>query len=84
MATKGAPVGRVTLPSPNSAIKDTAVISQFNDLNVALVREFDRRVQQDVSYDNFLLISPGGKAFKVTVSDTGVLTTTLMYQPPPP
>jgi len=72
------------MPSPTPDIQDHAVISQFNELNVALVREFDRRIQTDVSYDNLLLISPNGSAFKITVSDTGVLTTQLMYSPPVP
>lgn len=83
MARKGSPVAKPTLPTPNPAITDQTIVGQFNDLNVALVRELDRRVQIDVAYDNLLLISPGGKAYKISVKDDGTLLATLMYQPPP-
>jgi hypothetical protein len=79
---KGNPPNKPTLPSPMPTIEDPAVKESFDNLNVAIVRELTRRWQTDVSYNSILLLSPGGKSYKVSVADDGTLTTTLMYNPP--
>ena len=81
---KGNPPGKPVLPNPLPDIKDEVVREHFENLNVAIVRELTRRWQIDVSYNSLLLVSPGGKSYKVTVADDGTLTTTLMYNPPAP
>jgi|SRR5215472_1231350 len=84
IAKKSSVVQRVVLPDtgqihfkgPN---QDT-LITYLNELTGALGAAFDVRPAHTTPQDWMLLRSPAGHIWQITVSDTGVLTTTQIFQ----
>lgn len=72
---------RVRLPdiSDLAPLLPTLEINYLRELNAALQREFERRPPVETPYHELLLISPGGNVFAITVSDQGVLQTTVRF-----
>lgn len=56
--------------------EDVGVTKHFDRVAVDVSRELQSRIVKTEPVDNLLLMSPGGKVFKVTVDDTGVISTT--------
>jgi hypothetical protein len=55
------------------------VRAYLEQLNIFLTRELNARVPDLTGKDAVLLVSPDGSVYNVTVSDLGVLTTTLVF-----
>jgi hypothetical protein len=41
-------------------------------------KQFQYKISTDIAVDNVMLISPSGKVYRITVGDSGTLTTTLV------
>ena len=74
---------RERLPDPTGRFDalDEKDKEYLRELIAALTREFDRRPIQDEPVPYLLLFSPSGAAWKVTISDAGVLSGTVMWTP---
>ena len=68
--------GQIHFKGPN---QDT-LITYLNELTGALGAAFDVRPAHTTPQDWMLLRSPAGHIWQITVSDTGVLTTTQIFQ----
>lgn len=57
-------------------LKDFDLAAYLRLLSMAIIKEFDARPTKDQAVHSVLLVSPGGKAYSVTVADDGTLSTT--------
>lgn len=63
------------LPDPADAFRSPVQLDYLRRLDRALKAAFTRVVSRDHGTPDFMLISPGGKVYRVTVDESGALTT---------
>lgn len=78
------PPHRVRLPDPAGHFKklDREDQDYMRELVAALQRELDTRIVANAAQDEWLLFSPSGSVYALTVTDAGVVGTVLRSQAP--